>query len=52
MAGIGKPIREIEVVPLEEPDPTYVPQEQPIDPIKRPDKEPAHACRPLSTLSQ
>jgi hypothetical protein len=44
MAKIGKEIREIEVVPLEEPDPTSVPSEpspSPSEPIREPEKTPA-----------
>jgi len=37
MAPIGKPIRKIEVQPLQEPDPTYVPQENPVpEPVREP----------------
>lgn len=43
MANIGKKIREIEVVPKVEPDPTYVPDE-PAAPVIQPEKEPARAC--------
>jgi hypothetical protein len=43
MANIGKRIREIEVVPVTEPDPTYVPDE-PAAPVIEPEKEPVKAC--------
>lgn len=43
MARIGKKIREIEVVPEREPDPTYVPDE-PAVPAIQPEKEPVKAC--------
>lgn len=39
---IGEPLREIEVIPLEEPDPSRVPQETPApEPIREPEKVPA-----------
>jgi hypothetical protein len=41
MAKIGKKIREVEVQPVVEPDPTYVPQE-PAAPV--PEKVPVEAC--------
>ena len=38
---IGEPLREIEVIPLEEPDPTRIPEEAPSEPVKEPEKVPA-----------
>lgn len=46
MANIGKPIRRIEIVPVEEPDPTYVPDE-PAVPVEQPEKEPARGYSAL-----
>lgn len=45
MANIGKRIKEIEVAPAREPDPTFVPEE-PAAPQRVPDqpKEPVKAC--------
>lgn len=43
MAQIGKRIKEIEIQPLAEPDPTFVPEEKPA-PERVPDKEPVKAC--------
>ena len=39
MAKIGKPIRKIDVQPLEEPDPTRVPEPDPL-PVETPEREP------------
>jgi hypothetical protein len=39
MGAIGKPIRKIDVQPLEEPDPTRVPDEPPV-PLPEREKEP------------
>jgi len=39
MGAIGKPLRTIEVQPLQEPDPTHVPQEIPVETPER-EKEP------------
>lgn len=51
MAQIGKRVREIEVQPLEEPDPTFVPDEPPArERTPEPEKEPVKAC--LSMLAQ
>lgn len=32
--NLGDPIREIDVQPIEIPDPTFVPQEEPREPVK------------------
>ena len=45
MADIGKKIKEIEVQPFVEPDPTYVPDEPPArERTPKPVKEPAESC--------
>jgi hypothetical protein len=43
MADIGQPVREIEVLPAEDPIPGELPVEAPAPAPRKPDKEPAPA---------
>jgi hypothetical protein len=43
MADIGRPVREIEVLPLEDPVPGELPVEAPIPERSKPEKEPTPA---------
>jgi len=43
MADIGRPVREIEVVPASEPVPGELPAEAPLPAPREPDREPAPA---------
>jgi hypothetical protein len=43
MADIGQPVREIEVLPAEDPIPGELPVEAPVPAPREPDREPAPA---------